>query len=136
MRTKDTRQKLNIHRQAKRPSLVKRPSLSKSIGQLHKSRRAEESPLVSIQKIHLFRKQKAFLTKQAEVFEKKAEAVKDQTMELKKKIKAQKDIALNLVKGLEGDYEKEEKIESTPKHYSRPEKVIKKKSRSFFRLGY
>jgi hypothetical protein len=117
---------------ARRNSLRHRTSLSKSIGKLRKGE--EETPIVAIQQVHLLRKQKMFLTKQAFVFEKKAETVREQVKALEIKIKSKKELAMNLVRALEGENEKEVE-EAFVEHRSKPEKTIKKSS-GIFRLKY
>jgi hypothetical protein len=114
-----------------RNSLRHRTSLSKSIGKLRKGE--QETPIVAIQQVHLLRKQKTFLTKQAFVFEKKAETVKEQVELLEAKIKSKKELALSLVRGLEGEQEVEEVFVA---HRSKPEKSVNKKGRGFFNLKY
>ncbi|MFH1565104.1 MAG: hypothetical protein ABIC82_04625 [bacterium] len=116
---------------SKRNRLYHRTSLVKSIGRLKKNE--EETPIVAIQKAHLFRKQKAFLTKQAFVFEKKAEAVKEQVKEINKKIKIQNELASKLTKGLEDEYVDEQSAIPTN---SKPDKVVGKKEKGLFRLSY
>lgn len=114
-----------------RNSLHHRTSLAKSIGKLRKGE--QETPIVAIQQVHLLRKQKTFLTKQAFVFEKKAETVREQVKELEKKIKSKKELAMDLVKGLE---EEGEVAETLAEHRSKPDKTIGQKAKRFFRLGY
>jgi hypothetical protein len=116
-----------------RNRLHHRTSLSKTVGKLRKGE--EETPIVAIQQVHLLRKQKSFLTKQAFVFEKKAETVKDQVKELERKIKLKKELAVDLVRSLEGEAEPEE-TETQQVHRAKPDKTISKKSKGFFRLGY
>jgi hypothetical protein len=122
----------NIGR-AQRSRLRHRTSLSKSIGKLRKGE--QETPIVAIQQVHLLRKQKAFLTKQAFVFEKKAETVKEQVKELEEKIKSKKKLAMSLVKGLEEESEPEAEDLSRA-HRSKPDKTNEQKPKKFFRLGY
>lgn len=109
-----------------------RTSLAKSIGKLKKGE--EETPIVAIQQTHLLRKQKAFLTKQAFVFERKAETVREQVKALETKIRAQKELASKLIKGLDDeDYENQS---NTPTSYSKLDKVAGKKAGGLFRLSY
>jgi hypothetical protein len=116
-----------------RNSLRHRTSLAKSIGKLRKGE--QETPIVAIQQVHLLRKQKTFLTKQAFVFEKKAETVREQVEALETKIKSQKELAMSLVKGLEE--EREVEVEDIPVAYrSKPDKTMRQKAKKFFRLGY
>jgi hypothetical protein len=118
-----------------RNSLRHRMSLAKSIGKLRKGE--QETPIVAIQQVHLLRKQKTFLVKQAFVFEKKSQTVKEQVKELEAKIIAQKKLASRLFEELEEYTEKEEKPErTTPVHRSKPDKTIGKKPRGFFRLKF
>jgi hypothetical protein len=114
-----------------RNSLRHRMSLAKSIGKLRKGE--QETPIVAIQQVHLLRKQKTFLTKQAFVFEKKAETVREQVKALEFKIKSKKELAMDLVKGLE---EESEIIETPIEHRSKPDKTIGQKAKGLFRLGY
>jgi hypothetical protein len=115
-----------------RNSLHHRMSLAKSIGKLRKGE--QETPIVAIQQVHLLRKQKTFLAKQAFVFEKKAGTVREQVKALEMKIKTKKDLAMNLVKGLEDDTTE---TETTPVvHRSKPDKTMGQKAKKFFRLGY
>lgn len=115
-----------------RGKLQHRVSLAKSIGKLRKGE--QETPIVAIQQVHLLRKQKTFLTKQAFVFEKKAQTVKEQVKALEAKIKSQKELASKLVQGLEDDYVEAEN--AVPAHRSKPDKTIGQKAKKFFRLGY
>jgi hypothetical protein len=108
-------------------------SLAKSVGKLRKGE--QETPIVAIQQVHLLRKQKAFLTKQAFVFEKKAETVREQVRVLETKIKLQKDMATSLVKGLEEENDTEEEDKKVV-HRSKPDKTIGQRSKGSFRLGY
>jgi len=110
-----------------------RVSLSKSIGKIRKSE--DETPIVAIQKIHLFRKQKAFLSKQAIVFEKKVNSVKDQVKDLEKKIKAQRALAVDLVEGLEKGKDYIEETVNTTRR-SKPDKTISQKPRGIFKLRF
>jgi chromosome segregation ATPase len=115
-----------------RSRLRARISLSKSIGKIKKS--GDESPIAAIQKIHLFKKQKTFLAKQAVVFEKRAEAIKQQIGELEKKIKHQRDYAAELV----NDLSKDDYGEPDPKvsqHRSKPDKTMSQKKK-WFKLEY
>jgi hypothetical protein len=109
-----------------------RTSLAKSIGKIRKGE--QETPIVAIQQVHLLRKQKAFLVKQAFVFEKKAQTVREQVKELEAKIKIQKSLATKLVDALEEEYVEVE--DSIPTNHSKPEKNMKEKTRKFFRMGY
>jgi hypothetical protein len=118
---------------AQRNSLRHRMSLAKSIGKLRKGE--QETPIVAIQQVHLLRKQKAFLVKQAFVFEKKAEMVREQVQMLETKIKSQKELATNLVKGLEEESDLEAE-DATPIHRSKPDKTIGQKPKKFFRLKF
>jgi hypothetical protein len=118
---------------AQRNSLRHRMSLVKSTGKLRKGE--QETPIVAIQQMHLLRKQKTFLAKQAFVFEKKAETVREQVKALEIKIRSQKDLAMKLVIGLEeqgGDDTEEERA----LHRSKPEKTIAQKTKGVFRLRY
>jgi hypothetical protein len=109
-----------------------RMSLAKSIGKIRKGE--EETPIVAIQKVHLFRKQKEFLIKQAYIFEKKAESVKGQVRELEKKIKIQKTLASDLVDGLEKDTNVVEEI--THVRRSKPDRTIGQKAKGIFKLRF
>jgi hypothetical protein len=116
-----------------RNSLRHRMSLAKSIGKLRKGE--QETPIVAIQQVHLLRKQKTFLTKQAFVFEKKAETVREQAKALEVKIKFQRELAMDLVKGLEEEEEEGEE-DIRVEHRSKPDKTIEQKTKKFFRLDY
>jgi hypothetical protein len=113
-----------------------RTSLAKSIGKLRKGE--QETPIVAIQQTHLLRKQRAFLVKQAFVFEKKAETVREQVKVLEVKIKAQKELAVTLMKDLEeGEEPIDMDMENAPSaHRSKPEKTIGQQGKKIFRLGY
>jgi hypothetical protein len=116
-----------------RNSVRHRMSLAKSIGKLKKGE--QDTPIVAIQQVHLLRKQKAFLTKQAFVFQKKAEAVREQVKMLEDKIKSKKELAMDLVKSMES--ENEAKIEEKQLiHKSKPDKTMSQKAKKIFRLKY
>jgi hypothetical protein len=124
----------NIGR-AQRNRLHHRVSLAKSVGKLKKG--DQDTPIVAIQQIHLLKKQRTFLTKQALVFEKKAVTVKEQVKELEKKIKLKKELAASLVKGLEE--ESLEESDNSPTHRSKPDNTnntIGQKVKKVFRLDY
>jgi hypothetical protein len=116
----------------KRNSARHRTSLAKSIGKLRKGE--QETPIVAIQQVHLLRKQKAFLVKQAFAFEKKVQTVREQVHGLEEKIKIQKALASRLVDSLEKEHGEQE--DTTPIVHSKPEKTIRSKTKKFFRIGY
>jgi hypothetical protein len=115
----------------KRSKLHHRMSLAKSIGKLRKGE--TETPIVAIQQVHLLRKQKSFLSKQALVFEKKSKTVREQVKAIEEKIKVQKKLAASLMEGVENE---SEEIPSIKEHRSRPEKTIGQKAKGLFRLKY
>jgi hypothetical protein len=119
----------------KRSSLQHRTSLIKSVGKMRKNE--QETPIVAIQQVHLLRKQKAFLTQQAFVFEKKAETVREQVKVIDKKIAVKKALATKLVKGLEDeDAERALLEEDSPKASSKKQGPDKGGGRKVIRLGY
>jgi hypothetical protein len=119
-----------------RNRLHHRVSLAKSVGKLKKGE--QDTPIVAIQQVHLLRKQRSFLTKQAFVFEKKAETVKEQVKEIERKIKIKKELATSLVQDLEDESLEEDDISSS--HRSKPDNTntsnIGQKVKKVFRLGY
>jgi glutamine synthetase adenylyltransferase len=117
-----------------RNRLRHRMSLAKSIGKLRKGE--QETPIIAVQQVHLLKKQKSFLTKQAFVFEKKAETVKEQVKELERKIKLQKELAARLFEELEESNDEETEEDLTQVHRSKPDNTMSQKAKKFFKLGY
>jgi hypothetical protein len=117
-----------------RNRLHHRVSLAKSVGKIRKGE--EETPIVALQQVHLYRKQKAFLSKQAIVFEKRAVAIKEQIKSIDEKIRTQKKIAVELINAIEKENEDIEEILDSSTHRSRPDNTMSQKTKKFFRLGY
>jgi hypothetical protein len=116
-----------------------RLSLARSMG---KARTGQEtSPIVAIQQVHLYKKQKEFLAKLGDTFERKGADLKEQVKAFDSKIKESTKIALDMIKDLEVDLETsatideslEEGKEATKKSASEKKKG---KTGKFFKLGY
>jgi hypothetical protein len=126
-------------RRAKKSSSVissaraKRSSLAKSLGKLHKDKHGE-NPVVAIQQINLFQKQRAFITGQADAFAKRSQTLKEQADELGYKIREQKTRALKMVKNLEK--EPDEMPVDTNKRRAKPGNTSVQKTKKFIKLGY
>jgi len=105
-------------------------SLAKSTGKIRQAQ--EKNSLSAIQKVQLYRKQKDFLTGQAEIFEKKSKSLKVQIKDLEKKIKDQKETVVGLIQELE--------VKTKTNKIERPEKEMKRtlreRTKGLFKLNY
>jgi hypothetical protein len=83
----------SVKRISKKGTRGKRPSLAKSLGKNRKKQQHEESAISTMQRLHLLRKQRIFLTKQVQVFEDRLEEIREHIRIIDADIEMQRKLA-------------------------------------------
>jgi hypothetical protein len=139
--SKHTDKRQSSNGRLRRREVRERTSLAQSIGKIYKAQARSNNPSYAIQQIHLMKKQREFLVKEAEVFDRRSKTIQAEVKEINEKIKLQRSIVQDMVRDIDLDNIDEQKPQTAkrtvrPKVGSRPAKTIGQKAKNFFRLGY